>query len=75
MTRSSTMGLLFVELIWLLSSMPVLADMKDNKIVPWPDGGNFDFASKDHVKKERSKRDTGSKLIFFLIFIIQFKNI
>ena len=63
------MGLLFVELIWLLSSMPVLADMKDNKTVPWPDGGNSDFASNDSVQKERSKRNAGSKLNLVLLYL------
>ena len=60
MTPSPMMGLLLVELIFLLSSMTVLADMENNETVSWPDGGNSDFASKDNVEKERSKRDTGS---------------
>ena len=50
------MGLLFFELMWLLSSVIVLADMIDNKASPWPDGGNSDLASKGSVEKERRKR-------------------
>ena len=68
MTPSPMMGLLLVELIFLLSSMTVLADMENNKTVSWPDGGNSDFALKDYVEKERSKRDTGSDLIFSLLY-------
>ena len=60
MTPFPMMSLLLVELMWLLSSMSVLAEMTDYKAVPWPDGGNSDFALKDNVEKERSKRDTGS---------------
>ena len=58
--QSPPMGFLLVALIWLLSSMPVLAEMNDNKALPWPDGGNSDIASKDSVQKERSKRNAGS---------------
>ena len=67
------MGLLLVELIWFLSSMPVSADMNGNKTLPWPDGANFDFASKDSVQKERSKRNAGSKIVLFVPICIYLK--
>ena len=78
MTRFPTMGLLFFELIWLLSSVIVLADMIDNKASPWPDGGNSDLASKGSVKKERRKRNTGSRqfcLLPYLYLPIKFEYI
>ena len=69
MTQFSMMPLLLVELIWLLSSMSVIADMNDYKAVPWPDGRNSDFTSKDSVQKERSKRNAGSKLNLVLLYL------
>ena len=68
MTPSPTMGLLLIELIWILSSMPVLAVMEGNRTLPWPDGGNSDIASKYSVQKERSKRNGGSELLFSPLF-------
>ena len=69
MTLFPMMSLLLVELMWLLSSMSVLAEMTDYKAVPWPDGGNSDFTSKDSVQKERSKRNAGSKLNLVLLYL------
>ena len=75
MTQFSMMSVLLVELIWLLSSMSVLADMNDYKAVPWPDGGNSDFTSKDSIQIERSKRNAGSKLYLVLLYIyLSFKS-
>ena len=69
MTQFQMMPLLLVELIWLLSSMSVLAEMTDYKAVPWPDGGNSDFTSKDSTQIERNKRNAGSKLYFVLLYL------
>ena len=74
MTQFSMMSVLLVELIWLLSSMSVLADMNDYKAVPWPDGGNSDFTSKDSIQIERSKRNAGSKLYLVSSIFIYLLN-
>ena len=69
MTQSPMMGILLIWLFRILLSMPVLADMEDTRTVPWPDGGNSNFASNDYVQKERSKRNAGSGLIFSPLFV------
>ena len=67
------MRLLLVDLIWLLLPMLVIADWNGDKALPWPDGGDSDFASNGSVQKERSKRDSGSaQLNFYRIVIYLF---
>ena len=48
-------------LIYLGALFLVFAEMKDDSILPWPDGQTYPYTSSEVIKNERKKRDSGKQ--------------